>query len=167
MQRSDIPWFFLILVACAAAFVWLTGRLLPAVVASHFGITGAADGFMPRDAYVRFYMILIVLFPLAVVFLPAFSLRGPRARINLPHREYWLAPARRAETVQYLHRQMIHFGSVLTVFLCYVHWLLVRANALKPPVLSSSWFIGGLVVLLASVAVRTIVLIRYFRNVPE
>ena len=45
---------FLALVACAALFVWLTGRALPNVVASHFGAAGLANGFMPRDEFVRY-----------------------------------------------------------------------------------------------------------------
>lgn len=167
MQRGSSTSLFLILVAIAAAFVWLTGRFLPDTVASHFNAAGAANSFMPRSIYVSFMLVIIVALPLALVFLPSLALSSPRARINLPNREYWLAPERRAETVGFLRRHSARFGSMLVMFLCYVHWLVVRANALAPPDLSSSWFIGGLVVFVASMIAWTAALFGRFRSIPE
>ena len=95
MWRNRSFVVFLVVLGGAAAFVWLTARGLPDVVASHFGASGAANGFMPRAAYLRFMLALVVVPPAAVVVLPALLLNRSNARINLPHREYWLAPDRR------------------------------------------------------------------------
>lgn len=165
--RGSASTLFLILLAVAAAFVWLTARFLPDVVASHFNAAGVANGFMPRAFYVRFMLFFVVVLPLAVVFLPSLAMSSPKARINLPNREYWLAPERRAETVACLQRYSARFGSLLVVFLCYVHWLVLRANANVPPNLSASWFIGGLMFFVASMVVWTVALVGRFRKVPE
>ena len=166
MQKNSSSVLFLVLVACAVVFVWFTSRFLPEVVASHFGASGAANGFMPRTFYVRFMLVFVAALPLFVVFLTTATLNSPNVRINLPHREYWLAPEQRAETIEYLRQHMARFGTMLVVFLCSVHWLVVRANAVVPPTLSSSWFIGGLVVFLVSALVWTRVLLVRFRKAP-
>jgi uncharacterized membrane protein len=168
MQKSNLSMFiFLILVVGAALFVWYTSRSLPEIVASHFGASGAANGFMPRSFYVKFFLAVIVGAPLAVVFLPARALNSPSARINLPNREYWLAPERREETIEVLRGFMTQFGSMLVVFLCYAHWLVVLANNTVPPILPSSKFIGGLVIFLGIIMIWIILLLGRFRNIPR
>ncbi|WP_295392244.1 DUF1648 domain-containing protein [uncultured Thiodictyon sp.] len=167
MQRSNATTVFLVIVIGAAAFVWFTSLGLPPRVASHFGAAGLANGFMPRDFYVRFMLGFVVVLPSVLVLLPAAGLRHPRARINLPNRDYWLAPARRTATVVALRAHMAYVGCLLAIFLCYVHWLVVRANALAPPHLSMPWFFGGLAAFAIATVAWALLLIRHFRNVPR
>jgi Protein of unknown function (DUF1648) len=167
IQRGSSSVLLLILVAGAAFFVWVTSRSLPEVVASHFGASGVASGFMPRAFYVRFILAFVVGLPLALVFLPSLAFSNPKARFNLPNREYWLAPDRRTETIEFLRQHLARFGLMLVVFLCYAHWLVVRANTVVPPSLSSPWFIGGLGVFLVSALVWAKVFVGRFRNVPR
>jgi hypothetical protein len=166
MQRSQTFLMFGLLVACAAAFVWMTSDSLPALVASHFGASGTADSFMPRDAYIRFMLAFVVGLPLFIVGLTTLALGSPNARINVPNREYWLAPERREETVSFLRLHTVRFGGMLVVFLCYVHWLVVRANEAQPVRLHNQWFIGGLAVFVISALAWTKVLLGRFRQVP-
>jgi uncharacterized membrane protein len=156
---------FALLVACAAAFVWLTALSMPDVVGSHFGASGTANGFMPRGTYIRFMLAVVVGLPALLVAVSHVAM-GSRTRINLPNRDYWLAPERRAETVSYLRAHMVRFSVVLVVFLCYVHWLVVRANRVQPPHLSNPAMISGLVVLVLYALVWTRVLVRHFSNRP-
>lgn len=170
MWRSRSFVVFLVVLGGAAAFVWLTGRGLPELVASHFGASGAANGFMPRAAYLRFMLVLVVVPPAAVVVLPALLLNRSNARINLPHREYWLASDRRAETITFLREQMANQGTLLAAFLAYVHGLVVCANAAVPPGLPglpAPWFVGGLVVFVAAQVGWTGWLLRHFYRVPR
>lgn len=155
-----------IFVACAVAFVWLTSRSLPPIVASHFGATGVANGFMPRDAYVWFVSGIVVLLPLIIVYVPNRVLTRSSAVLNLPNRDYWLAPERRAETVAFLCRFSTRFGYVLVGFLAYVHWLVVRANAVTPPGLNARWFVVGLVAFVGLALVSVLGLLRRFGRVP-
>ena len=163
--NKSLPASFLIPLA-ATAYVVLTSRALPPVVASHFDGGGAANGFMSRQFYIWFMLAFVVGIPLLLVVLPNLALRHTRIPFNLPNRDFWLAPDRRQETVEFLCRHNARFGILLTVFLCYVHWLVIRANAVAPPTLSSAMFIVGLTVFaLLSIAWLGALLGR-FRKVP-
>jgi hypothetical protein len=142
----------LILALAAGMFVWFSSATLPDMVASHFGPSGAANGFMARALYVHFMLLLIVALPLVLGLLPGLLLGLPGLRINLPNRYYWLAPSRRAATIATLGQHMAGFGVLLVLFLTYVHWLTVRANQAFPPALPNNWFVGGLIVFVLTLA---------------
>ena len=99
--------------------------------------------------------------------MPSISLRKPNAGLRLPNRDYWLAPERQHETLEFLRQHMARFGSMLVVFLCYIHWLVVRANTLVPPRLPATWAIGGIVAFVVGALVWTRVLLQHFRKVPR
>jgi uncharacterized membrane protein len=146
-----------------AVFVWLTSASLPPVVASHFDASGVANGSMARTVYVRFMLALIVGLP-ALFALISYAIATPGARVNLPNRDYWLAPERRPQTVSYLRTHLARFSMVLVVFLCYVHWLVVRANEVSPAQLSNRAMFAGLGAILVFALVWTRLLLRRFRN---
>jgi uncharacterized membrane protein len=158
---------FLVLALCAGFFVLLTSRALPAVVASHFDGAGVANGFMSRHFYTWFMLAFVVGLPILLVYVPSFVLRNQRTQFNLPNRDYWLAPERRQETVEFLCRHTSRFGVLLSLLLCYVHWLVIQANAQIPPKLSSSWFIGGLAVFVVLCIALIGALLGRFRKVPR
>ena len=106
---------FLLILAGAALFVIRSASMLPEVVATHFGPSGAANGYMARGVYVRFMLIFVVLLPLALNFLVSRVLHLPNTRINIPHREYWLSSERRDDTVERLQRHMRFFAALLTL----------------------------------------------------
>jgi uncharacterized membrane protein len=167
MQQGESRTVFLVLVICAALFIWITRMRLPEVAASHFGGSGTANGFMSRDSYRWFMLLFVIALPLVLVYVPSINLNNPKAGIRLPNKEYWLAPDRLAETAEYLRQHMARFGSMLVVFLCYIHWLVIRANAVVPPKLSAPWAIGGIVVFVICALMWSSALLRRFRNVPR
>lgn len=156
------PWSFLLLVACVAGFTLLTGQGMPAVVASHFDAGGTANGFMPRPVYLV-VMLAVTLLPAFMVLVTSAALGKPGARINLPHRDYHLAPERREETLAALRAGLRRFGVLLLCFLGYAHWLVVLANRRQPPQLSGTWFMAGLAIFLLSTMVWLVLLMRRFR----
>jgi uncharacterized membrane protein len=145
MKHSVSSVLFCVLLVFAAGFVSLTASQLPSEVASHFGASGAADAFMPRTAYLILMLALALALPVAIVVVLGTVLRRPRAPINLPNRDYWLGPERRMETIAFLQRHMLRFGSLMIAFICFVHWLVVSANAREPAHLADSWMIVGTV----------------------
>ena len=158
---------FWALEAFAALFIWFTSSRLPARVASHFDASGTANGFLSQESYLAFMLVIVVGVPIALYWLPRrlFQLSG--TRINVPHAEFWLAPQRREATIGFLSGRASFFAGLLLVFLCYVHWLVVQANALTPPALSSAWFITGLAVFLLATLAWVMSMLRHFRNVPR
>ncbi|WP_052128438.1 DUF1648 domain-containing protein [Neosynechococcus sphagnicola] len=163
--RRSLLLFFLFL-AGAGVFVWFTSQSMPNVVASHFGTSGSANGFMPRDYYVLFILTFVVGLPLLLLVGTYVALASPRVRINLPHREYWLAPARRAETVSFLRAHSVWFAAMLVAFLCYVHWLVVRANQVQPVQLSTPGLLAGLGIFFAAMFFWAMAMIRRFSHRP-
>jgi uncharacterized membrane protein len=136
---------FFVLLAGALIFIYYTSRSLPATVASHFNAAGIPNGFMPRTTYLLVMLVVVLLPPILLVLLPRMALRNSGARINVPHRDYWLAPERREHTVQIISQHTTRFAGLLIGFLCYAHWLVVYANSSTPPTLSSGWLLAGLV----------------------
>jgi hypothetical protein len=137
---------FFALLGGALCFVYVTSRSMPQMVASHFNSAGIATGHMAREVYLVVTITILLLPPILLVLMPRIALQSPRARINIPHREYWLAPERRAQTVAIILQYTTRFAQMLVVFLCYAHWLVVYANSSTPPSLSSGWLLAGLVV---------------------
>jgi hypothetical protein len=158
------PRVFAFLLVCAAGFILVSSQQLPPIVASHFGASGVANGFMPFLPYVGLMLVLLVGLPALTVIIGAWSLNRPGARINIPNREYWLAPERRAQTVQAVRADLMGFGAFLELFLCYTHWLVVVANGRQPPMLPNTWFMAGLVGLLVVVGVWMIRFLHRFRR---
>lgn len=137
------------ILALVAIFVVVTGEELPPTVASHFGAGGRANGFMGRDAYVAFMAAMAVGIPLLVALGGSLARWLPSRLVNLPDRDHWLAPERRAETLAAVELRMTVFACALAVFLAWVHWLVVEANAARPPRLDEESFIAALVVFVA------------------
>lgn len=109
-------------------------------------------------------LALVVGVPLLVAFVPvAMTGRGLR-RLNIPNREYWLVPERRESTIAFIRGHGRWFAAAVALFLSYVHWLVVRANELRPPTLSTSGIIAGLVVFFLVLAVWLFVLYARFRG---
>lgn len=146
-----IRWSLLVLLlALAAIFIVATGDKLPSTVASHFGAGGRADGFMSRDGYVAFMAAITVGVPLLIALGGLLARLLPTGLVNLPNKDYWLAPERRDAALATLERWLVAFAGALAFFLCYVHWLVVEANAATPPRLPETPFIAGLAIFIAA-----------------
>ena len=154
----------LALLVCAAAFTWLINHGLPDPIASHFDAEGDPDAFMPRSEYIAIMMAVTVIVPLFIATLTGFVLSRAGVRINLPNRDYWLAPERRTETIGFLTQQSSQFAALLVLFMCYAQWLAARANSTTPPSLDSGLFFVGLGVFMACVIVGAVRLVRRFRR---
>jgi uncharacterized membrane protein len=111
---------------------------LPARVASHFGANGVANGWTSRDGYVWFMVGIATL--VSVTLLAAFgSVRYlPSALVNIPRRDYWLAPERRDETARTLMRSGLLMVGLTSLFFLAIHLLIVAANQSQPPKLSGA-----------------------------
>ena len=161
MQRA-----FLLVLVLAGAFVWLTSGDLPAVVASHFGPGGGANGFVGKDKYVALMLTVVVAIPALIAFSGHLVRVLPPQLINLPNKQYWLAPERRAATLDSLSSMSLPFALALVVFLCFVHWLVLKANAVQPAQLSEVPLFVGLAVFGVATALWLLALFRRFYRVP-
>ena len=142
MSRSSIA--LGLLLAAVALFVVDSSQSLPAVLASHFAAGGQANGYMSRSTYVVVALLLGVGIPLFTALLPLAMARTGGAGVNIPNRAYWFAAERREATIADIQMRSQCFACLLALFLAYLHWLLVQANARHPAVLSLPAFFAGL-----------------------
>jgi hypothetical protein len=142
----------------------LTADWLPLRVASHFGAGGLANGFMAREVYLAFTIGMVVLPPALVGLGIALALRYFPQFLNLPNRDYWLAPERRGETEAYLTAHTAWLAALIALFALGVHLLVINANRSLPPQLETGPFValllGFAIVLVAWIGV----LARRFRR---
>lgn len=162
MRRIALALFIAILLACAA-YVAATSSALPERVASHFGASGEANGWMPRDAYLRFMLGLCVLMPIGVAVVLALVPRAIPKRANIPHREYWLSGPRREDTQATLAAFGCLLGSLLALFIAAVHFVLIKANGASPPHLPGALFVATLLAFLVGLVLWIVALQVRFR----
>jgi serine/threonine-protein kinase len=128
--------------------------LLPERVATHFGLHGEANGWMTASDHVRFLLGsglglagLLVALCHVLRFLPS-------RLVNLPDPDYWRLPANYPEACEIVAHWSWHLGSLQLLFLGTLNYVLVAANQLSPPRLSTAAiflpmgiFLTGLIVL--------------------
>jgi len=139
---------------------------MPQRMASHFAADGRANGWQSRQAF--FVVMLLVTSTSAIVgFLaPRQIAARSNARINLPHRDYWLAPERREETMLFISATMAWFACGILLVLISGTFLALQANLAPDHRFNSEAMLvvlGGFLLGLLGLVVR---LVRHFRNVP-
>jgi uncharacterized membrane protein len=116
MRNISLLVFILLLLLCIGHAVYYY-PFLPDRVASHFGASGRPDAWSSKESFARIYFIVIAF--IAVLF-PGIGLifrKIPTSFINLPNKDYWLAPERSEETIAVLSRQFLWFGSATLLLL--------------------------------------------------
>lgn len=151
--------------ALFAGYVWQTAAQLPERVATHFGANGAANGWMTRDGHVRFTVLMGIGSSAFVVAVFAFIRWIGDVGLNIPHKDYWLAPERRESTYEFIQRQGILFACLMLGFIAAVHRSILIANQRSPASLAlrEVGWIGG-VFLVAVLLWVAMFVARFFRK---
>ena len=162
MKRGFPPLVFVVLsLACFLGTLYMTAQRLPERVASHFNAAGIPDGWAERSKYLWTFGgigVGLCLLMLGIFFTIRFF---PPSMLNLPRRDYWLAPERREWTYAYLFRIGAMLAATELIFLLVVHLLVVSANLAEPPRLSGSIWVA-LAGMLIAMTILTVVFIRRF-----
>ena len=160
MRISVMVWLALMAAAVFQAAYFIPQ--MPDPVASHFDGSGQADGFMSRSGFAAFHVILMasmgLLFPGIAWTIKFF----PTGMINLPHRDYWLAPERREASLRFVADTMIWFGSATMVFLIWLMQMTINSNISGTNQLPMGPFWLALVGYLAFTAIWILALYRRF-----
>lgn len=157
---------FVALQAIAVVYILMTIAQLPDTVATHFRGDGYANGFMTRPGYRLFMLIFTLGLPLLLVGLIGY-LPGSYSRwSNLPHKDYWFAPERRAQSLAYLRRLAYWFGSLMVLFSVGLHGLVLDANAQMPARLDNDVFLIFMLLFLLGLVIWVVALLRHFGKPP-
>ena len=138
--------------------------LLPESVATHFDLSGQADGYSSRTGWFWFHVVLAGSFWIMFEVLGPFVRRLPDRWINLPNRDYWLAPHRREQSLGFVDAELTRTGALTLLFVFGVGQLVIDANLEAEGKLNNGWFltlIGVYIVAMIHLC------IRLFRRFPR
>jgi uncharacterized membrane protein len=121
------------LVSMAVLAVYLPDR-----VATHFDWQGQPNGWMTRGTHVAAMIAFGLFFPLMLPAIMALARWLPNGVINIPYRDYWLAPERRKATFDELFRQSLWFACAALAFVTGLNAVVWEANRHAPPRLSNT-----------------------------
>jgi hypothetical protein len=120
-----------------AMFVLVSGTSLPPSVASHFVGSGEPDAFMTRAGYLGTMCFFAAGMPAIMVVSTRRMVRRSPQRLNLPRRDYWLAPERREATLRAITVHIMQFGVAMSLLIAFAHWEVIQANLRMPPRLAT------------------------------
>jgi hypothetical protein len=157
--------FVLLLIGSAGFLVGSIGEF-PEHVATHFGWGGRADGWMTREGYLAWMLTFGVAFPVLVTAMVGLLPRAwpGSAFVNVPNREHWFAPERRAESFAYLGRHACWLGCLIVLMVAGVHALILRSHESTPPTLPLAPFLALLIGFVVAVGVWILMLHRRFHR---
>ncbi len=146
-MRYARVFFVIVILACTLETIRLW-FITPDPLAAHFNIQGIPDRFVSKPEFFSFevqtFLVVIALSLVTQVFLMIL----PPQWINMPHREYWLAPERREATVD----RMSSFSAALFAFVLLTiqagFELAVSANLQKPILFSAQMMFAVIIGLL-------------------
>ena len=136
---------------------------LPEQLATHWGPSGEADDWMERGAFFQVFTSIAMPCVAAMVAVSFGVTALPPSLVNIPGRDYWLAPERRRETMAVVRVMLLEGTNGTVAFLLVVLWSILRANVdghgELPPM-----FFWALVSYFIAVVVWTIALVVRFRR---
>jgi uncharacterized membrane protein len=125
---------------------------LPDKVAIHFSGGGVPNGWMSKLNYVISFGLLGILIPLFIIWIFHITPNLPKGLINLPNKEYWLAPDQFQQTKSDINIYGIWFADFLLFDVFIAGCIILNANkqsvvhsipiqyTLLPLVLPLLWF---------------------------
>lgn len=137
--------------------------LMPGTMASHFNTAGKANGWMGREGFFLLSFGTLVLFVFIFLILPRLLRHFPDSLINLPNKDHWLAPERRAATFDRIRGRIMWVGSATALFMLVLFQLVLHANLSGVGSMSAGVLWGLLGVYIAFTAVWCVLFIRSFR----
>lgn len=141
--------------------VWAFG---PDRVAIHFNAVGEPDNWASTGVNTLCMLALHAFLLASFLGTAALVRRLPARWINLPHREYWLAPERRESTIARLAAYMDFFGAATFALVFATTLLAAQANQSPPAELPLRPFYTALALYLGVTLAWTLALLHTFRR---
>ena len=130
-MRSGRLFYIIVLLICIfeTARLW---NISPGQMAAHFNIQGNPDRFVSKAEFFWFeFQIMLIVVGISIL-LQLLPVVLPPNLINMPNREYWLAPERREETIDRLNSFAAIMFGVILLMIHAVFEISVYANLQTP-----------------------------------
>lgn len=101
---------------------------LPERIATHFGADGQPNDWMSKAAGTLLICAFQIGIPLLLFSISSIVSVLPASMINIPHREYWLHPDRRTQSLEWMHRMMSWIAVLSMLFMSAISHLTFEAN---------------------------------------
>ncbi|HUL02262.1 MAG TPA: DUF1648 domain-containing protein [Gemmatimonadales bacterium] len=125
---------------------------LPPQLATHFDVGGTPNAWSSHAGYVVVLTVVGFLLPLGIVRMVGWFGAVRPELLNVPYREYWLDPSRRAEGMRRIEGHMWWLACLMAALVVGIHLLLVQAHSTTPPHLRTGPFYSLLAAFLAGLA---------------
>lgn len=139
----------------------------PETVAMHFNFAGQADSFTSRSSNLILWVVLFIFLNALWLMIPFLVKIVPASMVNIPNREYWLAPERRDATIGKITRFMGGFGILTNIYLCIINVVIFSVIASGDTQLNRPAFITALAAFLIAVIVWIVFFVRSFRKTKD
>ncbi|MDB6131642.1 MAG: polymerase, sigma-24 subunit, subfamily [Verrucomicrobiales bacterium] len=138
------------------------------IVATHFNFAGKADAWTTQSNAALIWLVLGCGFPIFFVVIGhlARHLAKNSNALNLPHREYWLAPEQVGETSEYFYRHFHKLAFMGALFMLSQMLIQIDANHQNPPHLSASLILVSGGCYIAAVVVWMARMFWRFHRIP-
>jgi uncharacterized membrane protein len=165
---SRLPKLIFVLLVLYAAFHFASVYpQLPDVVASHFNGRGSANGWQTKQAFFGVMVIVSVVIVGMGFAIPKMIAALPKQMMNLPNKNYWLAPERVADTMAFLETTFAWFACVVFLFniLVFDYAVQINLHPENPPDAARLWYI--LVGFLLFMLLWTVRMLTKFLHPPQ
>jgi len=138
---------------------------MPDVMATHFGPSGQADAWTNKNMFFVTYGAIEVVIVAMAFFLAKFGSRLPAGALNIPNKDYWLDPERRAKSLRFVWGQILWLEAATLAFLLAVAEVVFRTNlSADPPILPAPEFAILLVVFIVVTGWLSLRILFHFRR---
>lgn len=110
------------------ALTFILAQYLPDRVATHFSFSGTPNAWSSNLTNTVFFCAMYLFMNLLFLSIPWLLRKLPASLINMPNRDYWLAPERREQSVQRMGAYMAAFAVGMNLFMIAVESLTFTAN---------------------------------------
>ncbi|HTS53867.1 MAG TPA: hypothetical protein VMH26_11380 [Burkholderiales bacterium] len=116
---------------------------------------GTPNGWSSKPTYFALQGFIVLLATACFAALPAWLERAPANWVNLPNKDYWLAPERRVATLARIASTLTWFGCAALALMLTITSLVIRVNLGREPALPAAaiWALLGAFALCAGVLV--------------
>lgn len=138
--------------------------LLPDRIASHYDLRLEPDRWSDKKVALFLNLGIVIFIALLFQCMNWLIYKLPASSINLPHKDYWLAPERKKQTLDSLASFFVWLGNVTLLLITIVFNLIYQANISPSGLTSNFWF--AVVVYFITVIYMIYQFYRRFQRVP-
>lgn len=152
------------LVVLSIAQLAYYNSILPDQIVSHFNLKGEADNWSNKRDVLFGHLGLILFFASMFLFTSWITFKLPDSFVNLPHKNYWLAPERRKQSLDSIATFLVWIGNVVIIFFMVIVNLSYQVSLDANQKSTNFWF--ALIIFLATIGYMIYLLFRRFHSIP-